>query len=144
MGHPGEWFLSKEPVEINVGRRTTKLVVRNTGDRAIQIGSHYHFFEVNRMLDFDRARAMGMRLNVPGGMAVRFEPGDEREVELVEIGGMRRVIGFNGLVDGGLSSEWTLRDAFARARRLAFKGAEHLDPDAVPAVFGERRDETRK
>jgi len=99
---PGEWLLSDEPVEINAGRRTVRLSVSNTGDRPIQVGSHFHFFEVNRALEFDREAALGMRLDVPAGQSVRFEAGDERDVALVALGGSRRVIGFNGLVDGGL------------------------------------------
>jgi urease subunit beta/urease subunit gamma/beta len=99
---PGEWFLSDEPIEINAGRRTLRLAVSNTGDRPIQVGSHYHFYEVNRALEFDREAALGMRLDVPAGQSIRFEAGDERDVDLVEFGGSRRVIGFNNLVDGGL------------------------------------------
>ena len=99
---PGEWLLSDEPIEINAGRRTVRLSVRNTGDRPIQVGSHFHFFEVNRALDFDRDAALGMRLDVSAGQSIRFEAGDERDVDLVELGGSRRVIGFNKLVDGGL------------------------------------------
>ncbi|MGN6361667.1 MAG: urease subunit beta, partial [Thermomicrobiales bacterium] len=95
MVQAGEWILADQPVAINEGRRTVRLKVRNTGDRPIQIGSHFHFFEVNRALDFERVQAMGMHLNVPAGTGVRFEPGDEKEVELVEFGGMKRVIGFN-------------------------------------------------
>ena len=99
---PGEWLLSGEPIEINAGRRTLRLSVRNTGDRPIQVGSHFHFYEVNRALEFDREAALGMRLDVPAGQSIRFEAGDERDVDLVELGGSRRVIGFNNLVDGGL------------------------------------------
>jgi urease subunit beta/urease subunit gamma/beta len=99
---PGEWLLSDEPVEINSGRRTLLLSVRNTGDRPIQVGSHFHFYEVNRALEFDRKAALGMRLDVPAGQSIRFEAGDERDVSLVELGGSRRVIGFNKLVQGGL------------------------------------------
>jgi urease beta subunit len=99
---PGEWLLSDEPIEINAGRRTLRLSVRNSGDRPIQVGSHFHFFEVNRALEFDREAALGMRLDVPAGQSIRFEAGDERDVALVELGGSRRVIGFNKLVDGGL------------------------------------------
>jgi urease subunit beta/urease subunit gamma/beta len=99
---PGEWLLSDEPIEINAGRRTLRLSVRNSGDRPIQVGSHFHFFEVNRALEFDREAALGMRLDVPAGQSIRFEAGDERDVALVELGGSRRVIGFNRLVDGGL------------------------------------------
>ena len=99
---PGEWLLSDDPIEINGGRRTLRLSVRNIGDRPIQVGSHFHFFEVNRALEFDRAAALGMRLDVPSGQSIRFEAGDERDVDLVAFGGSRRVIGFNKLVDGGL------------------------------------------
>ena len=99
---PGEWLLSEEPIEINAGRRVLRLSVRNTGDRPIQVGSHFHFYEVNRALEFDREAALGMRLDVPSGQSIRFEAGDERDVDLVELGGSRRVIGFNKLVEGGL------------------------------------------
>ena len=97
---PGEWLLADDPIEINAGRRTLRLAVRNTGDRPIQVGSHFHFFEVNRALDFDRPATLGMRLDVPSGQSIRFEAGDERDVDLVELGGTRCVIGFNNLVDG--------------------------------------------
>ena len=97
---PGEWFIADEPIEINAGRRTLRLSVRNTGDRPIQIGSHFHFFEVNRALDFDRPATLAMRLDIPSGQSIRFEAGDERDVDLVELGGIGQVIGFNGLLDG--------------------------------------------
>ncbi len=134
MTIPGEWLPCDQPVEINPGRRTCKLKVRNTGDRPIQIGSHYHFFEVNRALDFDRPLAMGMHLNVPGGLAIRFEPGDEKEVELVEFGGMKHVVGFNNLVDGGLSAQWTVKKALERAQDLGFKGMGNPDQHAAGIV----------
>ncbi|MGW5195285.1 urease subunit beta [Kribbella sp. NPDC004138] len=121
---PGEWLLSEEPVEINAGRRTAQLSVRNTGDRPIQVGSHYHFFEINRALDFDRAAALGMRLDVPSGQSVRFEPGDEREVDLAEFGGARRVIGFSGLLDGAAANPRSRARALARARERGFVRAE--------------------
>ena len=119
---PGEWLLSDEPIEINAGRRTAQLSVRNTGDRPIQVGSHFHFFEVNRVLDFDRAAALGMRLDVPSGQSIRFEAGDERDVELVELGGSRRVVGFNNLVNGGLTSDSTVEQALERAAARGFAG----------------------
>ena len=100
----GEWLLADEPIEINDGRRTLRLSVRNTGDRPIQVGSHFHFFEVNRVLEFDRAVTLGMRLDVPSGQSIRFEAGDERDVDLVEFGGRGRVIGFNSLLDGATSA----------------------------------------
>lgn len=121
---PGEWLLCDEPVEINRGRRTLRIAVRNTGDRPIQVGSHFHFFEVNRVLDFDRPATLGMRLDVPSGQSIRFEAGDERDVDLVEFGGTGRVVGFNGLVDGGTAARWTVRRALARAVDLGFAGAE--------------------
>jgi urease subunit beta/urease subunit gamma/beta len=120
---PGEWLLSDEPIEINVGRRTAHLSVRNTGDRPIQVGSHYHFFEVNRALDFDRPSALGMRLDVPSGQSIRFEPGDERDVDLVEFGGARRVVGFSGLLDGAASNPRSRARALARAAERGFSGA---------------------
>jgi urease subunit beta len=102
---PGEYFLKGEPLEANLGRTTSRLVVTNRGDRPIQVGSHCHFFEVNRALDFDRDAAYGMRLNIPAGTAVRFEPGDTKEVELVALGGRRKVFGINGLVNGKLKTK---------------------------------------
>jgi urease subunit beta len=98
---PGELFIQDGEIELNAGRKTVTLTVANTGDRPIQVGSHFHFFEVNRALRFDRAQAFGMRLNVPAGTAVRFEPGDEKRVMLVEFGGARRVFGLNALTEGG-------------------------------------------
>jgi urease beta subunit len=121
---PGEYFLGDGEIEINAGRRTIKLKVSNTGDRAVQVGSHYHFFEVNRALDFDRAAAMGMHLNIIAGTTARFEPGDTREVELVEYAGWRRAVGFNNLVDGSVTSQANLRLALARARLLGYKGVK--------------------
>ena len=107
---PGEYLLASDPIEINAGRPTRRLEVANTGDRPVQVGSHFHFLEVNRCLAFDRAAAYGMRLNIASGTAVRFEPGDTCEVELVAIGGAREVIGLNRLVDGALDVEG-VRDA---------------------------------
>ena len=98
---PGELIPAAGNIEINADRPTVTLTVANTGDRPIQVGSHFHFFEVNRALRFDRAQAFGMRLNVPAGTAVRFEPGDEKRVTLVELGGARRIFGLNALTDGG-------------------------------------------
>jgi urease subunit beta len=99
---PGEYFLKSEPIEANTGRATTRVTVTNRGDRPIQVGSHCHFFEVNRALDFDRQASYGMRLNIPAGTAVRFEPGDTKDVELVALAGRRTVYGINGLVNGKL------------------------------------------
>lgn len=99
---PGELILDEGSHALNPGRRTLTLVVKNASDRPIQVGSHYHFAETNAGLDFDRAAAHGMRLNIASGMAVRFEPGQQRTVELVEIGGERQIYGFRGLVQGTL------------------------------------------
>ncbi|AVJ20744.1 MULTISPECIES: urease subunit beta [Pseudomonas] len=99
---PGEYQIQPGEIELNVGRRTLILGVANSGDRPIQVGSHYHFFETNDALEFDRAASRGMRLNIPAGTAVRFEPGQRREVELVDLGGGRRVFGFAGRVMGDL------------------------------------------
>lgn len=118
-----------EPIEINAGRATVTLTVRNTGDRAIQVGSHFHFFEANRALSFDREKAYGMHLDIPAGTAVRIEPGDTHQVTLVEFAGGMRVVGFAGLVDGGLRA----RDSRTRAlRRLAELGyADQPEPGAT-------------
>jgi len=102
---PGEYFLLADPIELNAGRPTARLEVCNRGDRPVQVGSHCHFFEVNRALSFDRRASYGMRLNIAAGTAVRFEPGDTREVELVAIGGSREVTGLNGLVNGRLDDD---------------------------------------
>jgi urease subunit beta len=101
---PGEWLIDDAagPVALNVGRERASVCVRNTGDRPVQVGSHFHFFEVNDALDFDRAAARGMRLDIAAGTAVRFEPGQERTVGLVALGGARRVVGFQGRVQGDL------------------------------------------
>ena len=93
---PGEYFLDTEPIEANAERFTVRLVVRNTGDRPVQVGSHYHFFEVNDALEFDRNAARGMRLDIAAGTSVRFEPGDEKEVPLVRFAGARVVLGHKG------------------------------------------------
>ena len=99
---PGEIFPAMGEIELNAGARTVMLMVANTGDRPVQVGSHYHFAETNPGLSFDRAAARGMRLDIAAGTAVRFEPGQSREVRLVPYGGLRRVFGFNGLVMGDL------------------------------------------
>lgn len=99
---PGEMKIEAGEIELNAGRRTVTLEVANTGDRPIQVGSHYHFFETNEALRFDRAAARGMRLNIAAGTAVRFEPGQSRTVELVDYAGERRVYGFQGKVQGAL------------------------------------------
>src|ERR1700712_1867602 len=99
---PGEYILAKGNIEINAGRKTVSITVINTGDRPVQVGSHYHFFEVNKMLQFNKNDALGMRLNIAAGTAVRFEPGEEKEVELVEFGGNKKIFGFRNLVNGNV------------------------------------------
>ncbi|NEQ47779.1 MAG: urease subunit beta [Leptolyngbya sp. SIOISBB] len=99
---PGELFPAEGDIELNAGRETVTLSVANTGDRPVQVGSHFHFFEVNTALQFDRGQSRGMRLDIPAGTAVRFEPGDEREVTLVPFVGSRQVYGLNALINGPL------------------------------------------
>jgi urease subunit gamma/beta len=120
---PGAIAAKEGRIDLNAGRRTVQLTAVNTGDRPIQIGSHYHFFEVNKALEFDRAAAFGMRLDIPAGTAVRFEPGSTKQVTLVEFGGRRELTGLNNLTDG-VSSDPGVRDAaLARAKARGFKGA---------------------
>lgn len=102
---PGEMQVQKGEIELNEGRELIIVRVANTGDRPIQVGSHFHFYEVNSALDFERESTRGTRLNIPAGTAVRFEPGDDREVELVAIAGSRKVYGFNGLINGKLDKK---------------------------------------
>ena len=136
MSNPGErYIIAGEFIEINAGRPVRALAVWNTGDRAVQVGSHFHFFEVNRALAFDRAAAFGMRLDIPAGTAVRFEPGSRKEVTLVAIGGVRRVGGLNGLTDGSLDSPSVRRQAMDDAFRRGFS-ALHLQP-ARPSTSAE-------
>ncbi len=120
---PGEHFLEPGEIELNAGRATVRLRVDNLGDRPIQVGSHAHFFEVNRFLRFDRLRAYGHRLNIPAGTAVRFEPGEGREVELVALAGRRWVYGMNGVVMGGLDEQRSA--ALAHARTAGFLNTDN-------------------
>ena len=99
---PGEYILAKEPIKYNDGREAIELRVVNNGDRPIQVGSHFHFYEVNEGLEFDREKAFGKRLDIPSGTAVRFEPGDDKIVKIIDIAGTRRVFGLNNKVDGFL------------------------------------------
>jgi len=119
---PGEYLLdlAAGPVEANAGRRTARLLVKNAGDRPIQVGSHFHFFEANASLLFDRAASYGMRLNIASGTAVRFEPGEEKEVGLTDFGGARIVHGFSGFVDGELDDDRARANAIERARKAGF------------------------
>ena len=112
---PGELLVAPGEIELNAGRRTVRLAVANTGDRPIQVGSHFHFFETNEALRFDRAAARGFRLNIAAGTAVRFEPGQERDVELVALAGDRIVYGFNGRIMGRLDARTATQRAVKKA-----------------------------
>jgi len=120
---PGEIIPAEGDIELNAGRRKATLRARNTGDRPIQIGSHYHFFEANRALEFDRALAFGMHLDIPAGTAVRFEPGEEKEVTLVLFGGTGEIHGLNGLTNGSTRSDIVREQALRLARSRGYKGA---------------------
>lgn len=120
----GGLILKDEPIEFNQNRKTISLKVHNTGDRPIQVGSHFHFFEVNRALEFDRAAAYGMRLNIASTTAIRFEPGDEKTVSLVELGGTACTYGFNNLVDGWTGNQHPKPVKVARAEAIGFKNAK--------------------
>ncbi len=117
------YMIKNDPIEINAGRPTVKIPVKNTGDRPIQVGSHFHFFETNRALEFDRKKSFGMRLNIPSGTSVRFEPGDEKTVELVQLGGKRVVMGQNSLINGSTAAKGALEIALEKAKKLGFRGA---------------------
>ena len=132
----GGVILASDPIEYNTGRNTVTLKVRNTGDRPVQIGSHYHFFEVNRYMEFDRPAAFGMHLNIPATTAVRFEPGEEKEVELVSYAGKQRVIGFDDLTNGYAGYEDTptyfpkkIR-AISRMKKYGYKSVSEDEADA--------------
>jgi urease beta subunit len=120
---PGESLLDESagPIQANAGRLTSRVLVKNAGDRPVQIGSHFHFFEVNASLAFDRAQAYGMRLNIPAGTAVRFEPGEEKEIELTDFAGRRVIHGFNALVEGALDSPGARDRAVEKARTNGFQ-----------------------
>lgn len=118
---PGEFFIKEGDITLNEGRETATIRVVNTGDRPIQVGSHFHFFEINKAMEFDREAAFCMRLNIPAGTAVRFEPGEEKEVNLVQIGGNRRIMGLNNLVNGDANSPHNKEMAVKRANVLNFK-----------------------
>lgn len=109
--HPGEYLLDENDITLNAGRQAVTVTVSNTGDRPVQVGSHYHFYEVNAMLTFDRETAFGKRLDTPSGMAVRFEPGDIKQVQLVDFGGSREVFGHRGMVNGALDTHRTKEEA---------------------------------
>lgn len=121
---PGEYFVGTKDIECNVGRETINVIVVNTGDRPVQVGSHFHFFEVNRQMEFDRGKAFGMRLNIAAGTAVRFEPGEEKEVELVVFGGKRNAFGINNLVNGNTANANNKKKALQKSTSLNFKNKE--------------------
>ncbi len=150
----GGVLLAGTPIEYNTGRKTAKLVVRNTGDRPIQVGSHFHFFEVNRYLEFDRDASFGCHLNIPATTAIRFEPGDQKEVEVVTFAGKRRIIGFNGLVMGYTGDEdnptyFPARmKAVRKVREAEFKeiGEKQAEADykKYEAAAAQKNDNTKK
>jgi urease beta subunit len=117
---PGQIFFAEDEIELNAGREKKEIEVANTGDRPIQVGSHFHFFEVNKALSFDRPAAYGFRLDIPSGTAVRFEPGDTKEITLVALGGNRRVIGLNNLTNGALDNATTKDEAIATSQKSGY------------------------
>lgn len=119
---PGEFLVEDGEITLNEGTEAIELTVANTGDRPIQAGSHFHFFELNKALDFDRKAAYGMRLDIPSGTAVRFEPGEKKTVRLIPIGGERVGYGLNGLVNGKMDDPAVRAAAFEKAKALGFKG----------------------
>lgn len=119
---PGEYFLASVEITANVNKTTTTLKVQNTGDRPIQVGSHTHFFEVNKELEFPRKKSYGYHLNIPSGTSIRFEPGETKEIVLTEFAGKKIVYGFSGLVNGDLDEK--KNSAFKAAIELGFKGAQ--------------------
>ena len=116
---PGEYLLATNPITANAGRRVVQVTVENSGDRPIQVGSHFHFFEVNRALKFDRSQGFGMRLNIPAGTALRFEPGEAKSVALVEVAGNRAFYGMNSLTNGRTDAS-NLRESLMRAEQVGF------------------------
>ncbi|MCL2007780.1 MAG: urease subunit beta [Treponema sp.] len=116
---PGEIISCNKTIELNKGRKCLEIKVSNKGDRPIQVGSHFHFFEVNKLLSFDRKSAFGMHLDIPSGTSVRFEPGETKTVNLVEVGGRKHVYGFNSLTNGEVSAE-SLKGALDRAVEKGF------------------------
>lgn len=130
---PGEYVLADEPIECNAGREAIELEVTNTGDRPVQVGSHYHFAEINPAVEFDRHRALGRRLDIPAGTAVRLEPGDTRTVRLIELCGKRKVFGFHNLVNGPLDIRKPARVHVMGEAGYGFAdhGADRSDPKTV-------------
>jgi urease subunit beta len=138
---PGEYFVDDAPIELNAGRATATVQVNNTGDRPIQVGSHFHFFEVNRALVFDRAAAYGMRLDLPSGTGVRFEPGDVKTVQLVALAGERRVYGGNNLVMGELDDTGVREKAM---QRLHAGGFGDTAPPPAEEEADHKKDKAKK
>ncbi|HZG26323.1 MAG TPA: urease subunit beta [Chitinophagaceae bacterium] len=118
---PGEYILAHGNITGNEGRATAKITVINTGDRPVQVGSHFHFFEVNKQLEFQRQKALGRRLDIPAGTAVRFEPGEEKEVGLVDFGGLRQLHGFNNLINGNPGDQAIAQNAMEALTSQDFK-----------------------
>ena len=117
---PGEYILGAGDIECNTGRVTVQVTVVNTGDRPVQVGSHFHFFEINKQMEFDREKGFGMRLNIAAGTAVRFEPGEEKDVELVAFGGNKKITGFNNLVGGEINDQ-NKTTALSKVNQFNFK-----------------------
>src|SRR4051794_25062531 len=130
---PGEYLLDGPDIELNAGRPVVTLKVKNTGDRPVQVGSHYHFFEVNKALVFPREQAYGMRLDIPAGNAVRFEPGDVKEVTLIPLAGLRVIFGFNQLVMGQLDDPYARKTALEKAAAHGFGDGEVKSPGSKGA-----------
>ena len=135
---PGEYFFDGPDLELNAGRTVTTVKVNNTGDRPVQIGAHYHFFETNKALVFDREKAYGMRLDLPSGTSVRFEPGEVKEVKLVPYSGARRVHGFNALVEGRLDDPFVRKTSLARCREQGYGDDPSASPRGAAAKKGGR------
>ena len=121
---PGEYFIHNEMITLNSNRSKRTVKVANTGDRPVQVGSHFHFFEVNKCLSFDREKAFGLRLNIPSGTSVRFEPGEEKEIELIHVGGEKTIYGLNDLTGGNLEEKDILEKALSKGKSLKYKGVE--------------------
>jgi urease subunit beta len=141
---PGEYLFDGQPIEMNRDRPTAQLEVNNTGDRPVQVGSHYHFFEVNRALVFDREKAYGMRLDLPAGTAVRFEPGEVKTVPLVALAGSRQVYGGNGLVMGALDDPAVRKRSLTKLREAGFGDTAAAASDASAEAKRAKKDPSRK
>jgi urease beta subunit len=141
---PGEYLFDGADIELNASRQTATLPVNNTGDRPIQVGSHFHFFEVNKALVFDRAAAYGMRLDLPSGTGIRFEPGEVKTVQLVALGGERRVYGGNALVMGELDDSSTRKKAMHRLRAAGFGNTTPPDGEDTALENEGKKDKGKK